>query len=412
MSDYAYLEFNGLPVWEMCNHVDPVVMVLFVPRERAIRSELLDGDPIEVAEYRSSAARFIERLEILGFTMEDCRAGHESWKQALPQEIDLSEAEKALLSDFTFDVWKDCMRLIMDHGPSDLDAPPHLRPYMLMILDEFEFEYYIDCPKDDGYKDYCYGILGGLYVTWRAILEVCDPSDEVVFDYSSLIEWGSCERDDDLTVEPEKVIILTEGKTDREFIESALHLLRPDLSRYFSFLDFHAPNLAGGTSFLVHLLKGFVGAGIHNRVVAVFDNDTATQEALRPMIGVDLPDNIRVVRLPCLELASDYPTLGPQGRVSLDINGLACSIELFFGEDILRDETGELTPIQWTGYNKVLKRYQGEILNKDGLQRKYRELIAETDGSDPRASGHDWSGMDLLLNEIFGAFGQPQGRMA
>ncbi len=401
----------------MQNYADPAVMVLFASSEKAIRTDLLDGEEIEVVEYRSSVEKFIQRLEIMGYTLAQSEAGLNEWAQTKSEEVELNEAEKAVFSDFTFDVWKSCMRLILKHRISrwdvkerlpNLEIPKDLQPYILLILNRFEFEDLEELPEDRSYEDHSFSILAGLYGAWRAILEVCDPSASVVFDYSSLIDWGSYGRDEDLTIEPEKIVVLTEGKSDTDFIEGALRLLYPELVKYYSFLDFHSPRLGGGTSFLVHLVKGFVGAGIHNKIIAIFDNDTAAQEALRPMRGVSLPESMRILPLPCLELAKDYPTLGPQGTVNLDINGLACSIELFFGRDILQDETGRLTPIQWTGFNRTLNKYQGEILNKKELQSQYRDLISQSTISNVTAKGHDWSGMDLLLKTIFTAFRQPQ----
>ena len=72
-----------------------------------------------------------------------------------------------------------------------------------------------------------------------------------------------------------------------------------------------------------------------------------------------------------IEFARNYPTQGPNGITNLDINGLACSIELYFGRDILTDKEGKLIPIQWKGYEESLKQYQGEILKKKELQEAF-----------------------------------------
>ena len=46
------------------------------------------------------------------------------------------------------------------------------------------------------------------------------------------------------------------------------------------------------------------------------------------------------------------------GLEPLDVNGLAASIELYFGEDVLCAEQNKLTPVQWKGYNSTLRQYQ------------------------------------------------------
>ena len=169
-------------------------------------------------------------------------------------------------------------------------------------------------------------------------------------------------------------------------------------------MDFHTSNIAGGASALVHTLKAFVSAGIRNKMIAVFDNDTAARDALRAVDGVALPDNIRILTLPHLDLATNYPTIGPQGNIDIDINGLACSIELYFGEDILTGNDGNLTPVQWRGYNQTLKQYQGEILNKRSLQDRYTQFMTEVTADSEIAQQHDWAPMRLIFEAIFGVF--------
>jgi hypothetical protein len=136
----------------------------------------------------------------------------------------------------------------------------------------------------------------------------------------------------------------------------------------------------------MNLLRGLAGAGVSNRVVAVFDNDAAgTVQCLRAK-ALPLPQNFRVIQLPHLVWAERYPTLGPTGLVEADINGLACSIELYLGATALSDEKDGLMPIQWTGFERSLSRYQGELLEKRIVQDRYFELlrIGRADTSDMR----------------------------
>lgn len=44
------------------------------------------------------------------------------------------------------------------------------------------------------------------------------------------------------------------------------------------------------------------------------------------------------MRLPDLEFLKSYPTLGPNGLANMDINGVAASIELYLGNDVLRGD--------------------------------------------------------------------------
>ena len=89
-----------------------------------------------------------------------------------------------------------------------------------------------------------------------------------------------------------------------------------------------------------------------------------------------MPPNITIRLLPELELLKSYPTIGPSGSADLDVNGMAASIELYFGEDVLRVDDNNLVPIQWTGYNKLAKQYQGEVLEKALLQARFKAKLA------------------------------------
>ena len=112
----------------------------------------------------------------------------------------------------------------------------------------------------------------------------------------------------------------------------------------------------------------------------MFDNDTAAEEAILALNKINIPPNIKVLRYPYLEMASNYPTIGPTGIEFTDINGLACSIELYLGRDILTnndeyDYPTKYIPVQWKGYSQSLRKYQGEILYKEQILKKYFNLL-------------------------------------
>src|SRR5262249_8732174 len=120
-----------------------------------------------------------------------------------------------------------------------------------------------------------------------------------------------------------KIVVLTEGSSDRWAIQGAFKLLYPHLEEYYSFMDFDESKAPGGVGHLASTVKSFVGAGIVNKVIAIFDNDTAAKNAVRSLQHIRA-ENIKILRYPDLELARNYPTLGPQGTTVMDINGLAC----------------------------------------------------------------------------------------
>jgi hypothetical protein len=111
-----------------------------------------------------------------------------------------------------------------------------------------------------------------------------------------------------------------------------------------------------------------------------------------------------VLSYPDIELLRSYPTLGPSGSSNLDINGLAASIELYFGEDVLRRPDGSLAPVQWKGYVEPVGSYQGEVLGKSELQAAFARKLAEAESDPLSRPRQDWTGVDAILRAIFSAF--------
>lgn len=202
------------------------------------------------------------------------------------------------------------------------------------------------------------------------------------------------------------MIILTEGGTDREFLERSLRLLYPHLVDYFHFFDFTGRNLGGGVGQLANLVRAFAAADVRHRVLALFDNDTAARAALSILDMESLPSNIAVRRYPSLTLARDYPTLGPSGKACMDVNGLAGSLELYLGKDALRNEGGELSPVQWTGYDRGVRAYQGAILDKQKVLDRFSEKLACCEACPSRISQYDWEGIEAIIDTMRCAFHQ------
>ena len=103
-------------------------------------------------------------------------------------------------------------------------------------------------------------------------------------------------------------------------------------------------------------------------------------------------------------MANDYPTIGPFSNQTANINGLACSIELFLGEDILRNDNGEIVPVIWKGFIDRINAYQGEIAHKHIVQQRFFELLDQIQKGVVSLEDHDWTSMKKLLNMIFDAF--------
>jgi hypothetical protein len=159
------------------------------------------------------------------------------------------------------------------------------------------------------------------------------------------------------------------------------------------------------------MIRSFAAAGVANHVIAVHDNDTAAADGLRKLRVEELPERMRVLSYPDIELAIDYPTLGPPTNVSpevtigsANINGQAASIEIYLGRDVLQGDDGNLAPVQWTSYIGPLKRYQGEVVGKREIQERFRRKYADAIADLSIIETQDWSGIKLILDSLLTCF--------
>jgi hypothetical protein len=415
MGSYASLNIGDFVIHESKNHVDSICTILFTEGDKCFSHVDTDdeGHPLGNFVYRTTVACAVERLEVLGFTLDKSRQEFEEGVNAIFKsrwqlhlraqhfsdendqwQIDYYESVKRereldFCQSYKFEAWLKVTMEELIHKGVPLFSQPETMP--LPIEEEFA-EYFYGFPADPSYM-------------LRALLEQFALKEAIVLDCTDLVNGGWMEWDDEACSVVPQIIILTEGPSDIDILQPTLSILYPHLKDYYSFMDFRTLKIEASASSLVKMVKVFAGAGIKQRMVAVFDNDAAAADALRPLQSDHLPENIRVVQLPDTPLARSYPTIGPQGAHLADVNGCACSIEMYLGEDILRLESSEFTPIKWGAFIHGVGKYQGEIVNKAQIQQKYLDLISLMKGNDRKSfPGHDWAGMHLVLSSIFGAF--------
>lgn len=420
-------------------------MTVFTEAEKLIR-EIRQADPdrdstgensfTEVG-YAASGTIIRDRLEVMGFTLSATRAvfeegvrcqlldaqeslrsraadsiaegGNEEMRVLYERMAEGYAQEIGMLQILSFDAWLETFQSVKRKGlnrwdltlkegePAVRDLPPLER--FILSADEFPFRF----PPCD------------VRFLIRAVVEACSANSNFQLDLSEVVNSGWYKVTDQVALSARvelisdyplntKVIVLTEGMTDRRVLEAALRLLYSHLSDYYSFMDFDGANAPGGAGQLVNTVKAFAGAGIANRVVALFDNDTAARAALRGLGGVTLPSSMRVLQYPAIAVASNYPTSGPSGLVHMDVNGQAGSLEMYFGEDVLRRTDGTFTPIHWRGFDTAVRAYQGELENKGILQDKFNQKLAAAVADSKVIQTRDWTGIRAILDLVRQAF--------
>ena len=162
----------------------------------------------------------------------------------------------------------------------------------------------------------------------------------------------------------DRFLIVTEGSSDARIMDHALRLLKPHIADFFYFVDMDERYPFTGTGNLYNFTKGLIAISIQNNVVVVYDNDAEGVSNYNRTAKLNVPNNLRVLRLPDLLELREFNTIGPSGRSKSDINGCAASIECYL--DVGRDAI-----VQWNNFNKGLGVYHGELIGKRDIMKTF-----------------------------------------
>lgn len=370
------------------------------------------NEVVNFVYYSAPVGVIRDRLELQGYTlsttkrafMRNIRAQAKEYSEPTEGMEDYYEKRVRLLKSVDADKWLAALDQIKKSGKGT--ATRHPLHKSEVNLEEFMLE-----------EEHWYGYSGAdLYIPLRLALETCKGTENLVYDLTDLVEQGYLDKNEDCVMASSelaageyasrsKVIVLTEGRSDGWILSESMKLLYPHLYDYFSFMDFESARVEGGASHLAKIVKSFAGAGIVNKVVAIFDNDTVGQEAIQSLRQIKLPGNIGVLTLPDFRELRKYPTIGPSGRKAMNVNGSAASIELYLGEDVLR-ENGKLLAVQWSGYISNMGRYQGSLLNadKDKIHKRFKDKLEKAKDRIDLTQNQNWAGLCAIMSRIFSAF--------
>jgi len=214
----------------------------------------------------------------------------------------------------------------------------------------------------------------------------------VIWCYQDIVDGGYVSKTDiyqELN-ENNKFLIVTEGTSDLFIIEKCLKLFHPEIIDFFSFIDMQDNYPFTGSGNLYKFIQGLSKIHPVNNVLAIFDNDTEGNDKYEQSKDINLPHNIKIVKLPTLKGFQKFKTIGPSGMNMQNINGCAVAIECFLD---LKYNINTSPIIRWTSYNNNLRRYQGVLENKDNYVRQFKKAT-------PNHSAYDFAKLISLTDTI------------
>ena len=390
IAGYPLGETKGSPPDEWISYFAPSDFRK-VRRPRGKRNPLIWGTPDtrdahvreSVCEYRAPIWIVRDRLELFGFTVSEFDAAFRTWHQGeskLHRNINSAFDLRGLSA-------ARARRIIGSMVQRRIANPPAGAP----VLDKVQAGSLKQFVED--------GMQIDTRLVLRAIIEYMNLDEEVVLDLSDQIQAGyyrpseAAKFADASTTGGSRIVVLTEGVTDSEVLQASMALLCPHLAPFFVWPDLTVRAM-GGTSGIANTLKALLPLRIAAPMIALFDNDQEGHRTITQLSrDLTLPKNVRLVAYPNIDTAKAWTTDLPNGRTVVDLNGKACSIELYFGRDILG--VGEERPaVQWSSGGRP-GEWQGAVQGKDALKRKFMAKASESK-SDIMIG--DWEDMRTLVS--------------
>jgi len=130
-----------------------------------------------------------------------------------------------------------------------------------------------------------------------------------------------------------------------------------------------------GTGSLFRFLQGLISIAVQNKGIVVFDNDAEGLATFNRCTQLNVPANMRILRLPDFPEFCDFETIDPNGRHRTNINGQGAAIECYL-------DLGGEPCIRWKNYNAAVDAYHGELINKELYTRNFLNQRNRDEGYD------------------------------
>lgn len=432
MSEYADIKIKELSLFTFRNTYNKKIVSLFFTNDdlkitNGVKYNNQDEDEEPHIEYKceTTVLKAKQRLEALGYTLKRFEEkfnhnktniiNYDEFSNRLRINYDDEENEinRRIEKNITYKKWANSLKKYISYElrKGNIYEYNHEKsPIPKSDADKIIYYSYIS----DEYDKY-YGLLTNKieveYII-RQILEFCKDNDKIIFDFSTLFYWDNISKEQmNFSNELEKNIVLVEGTSDKDIIEFALKNIYPHLFDLFYFMDFEyasSKKRDGGSSYVIKNIETFMCSKINKKFIALLDNDAEGSLAKEAMINEikNIPDNIKILTYPDLEYAKKYPTVAINGKIVKDnINGKACSIELYLPDSMLKNGI-DFFPIEWESRkvrkidDKDIYRYQGVISGKNEIKKNFNNYKNMVINNKKKFNKKEWEKAKLLLDHF------------
>lgn len=401
------------------NSYTPLIDCIFNKTDFYIEEETIDGEVYKKYVFKTNVESCKTCLDLMGYTLKKAKHDfEENFFDAIdyynPKVMEDNEERirKYLTRNFSFKRW---VKHVVFYAKWMIENDQYDEKYENRLN---AFKSKSVCEKcvlnslTDWNSDSYFGMNYDYYDcinTVRIILENLEADLEVSYDVTDLIESGyiSLQEFEEIDNHPvKKMIVLVEGTTDKNILEFALNKIYPHYSKFFYIMDFDNPKRPGSASEITRIIKAFMCSHIDSNFIALYDNDVAGRKEVLSFQNIKIPENIRIQTYPSIKFANSYPTMGTNGKIVKDnINGRACSIELYLPDSILWDDDTDFPNyIVWKSLDDKLKDYQGEINNKGIIFKKFLAYKKQIEENEISFNETEWSKMKQLLDSFIFAF--------
>ena len=325
--------------------------------------------------YSRELALVKPRLDLLGYTLENIKAIYES---AYTEYCDVmgEYADSVLTFEEYFNVFSKINLSKVNTLTED---------------DDWDFgEYVTKCIFEDKeiqrlLKKYSLGRKSGEFyenlpprLLVRVLCENPTAKDLPLQWYMADHVENGWSKEEDLSPKLEdkdKILIVTEGKSDTFILQTSINKLFPSISDFFYFIDMEENYPFTGTGNLYNFASGLTKIKIQNKTIIVFDNDEAGIFSYKKcQEKLEVISNLKFYHLPDMDEFKNFLTVGPTGDSYQDINGKAVSIECFLDLDF---NSPKAPKIRWTIYNEKSNKYQGALISKDEYTRTFKKHLED-----------------------------------